>query len=227
MAVDWYPLRLSELSEWHETFAAQCVATGTTHGLSAGNVSQAGQDRTLVGLLTDFDDAIRGYVQAWTEFRDSCLAGDPNAPFPTPPSQPALSLPPGTFLPGIEARTRLFANVIKADADYTPAVGEDYGIVSPAGAGPGTPSLKASAVAGTSQVTLRINKAGHTLIAIDMRRGGGDWGQVGVSQTATFTDTSAPLTAGQPEQREYRAQGMAGNQRIGELSATVSVVTTP
>jgi len=227
MAVDWYPLRLSELSEWHETFAAQCTATGTTHSLSAGNVSQAGQDRTLVGLLTNFDEAIRGYVQAWTEFRDSCLAGDPNAPFPTPPSQPALTLPPGTFFPGIEARTRLLANIIKADADYTPAVGEDYGIVAAVPAGPGVPSLKASALPGSSQVSLKIAKAGYDLVALDMRRGGGDWTQVGVSQTATFIDTTPPATPGQPEQREYRAQGMIGNQRSGALSDTVSVVTIP
>ena len=32
---------------------------------------------------------------------------------------------------------------------------------------------------------------------------------------------------GQPEQREYRAQGMQGNQRIGALSPVVNAVTVP
>jgi hypothetical protein len=35
------------------------------------------------------------------------------------------------------------------------------------------------------------------------------------------------LVSGQPETREYRAQGMVANARTGDLSPTVSVVTTP
>lgn len=155
------------------------------------------------------------------------ISGDPNVAMPAEPTQPALTIPAEAFLPGIQARTRAFANVIKADADYTPAVGEDYGIVAPAAGGPGTPALKAFAVPGSSSVTLKISKAGHSVIAIDLRRGGGAWEQIGVSQTATFTDSTAALSAGQPETREYRAQGMSGNSRVGDLSAVVSVVTTP
>jgi hypothetical protein len=48
-----------------------------------------------------------------------------------------------------------------------------------------------------------------------------------VSQLATFVDSTAALVADQPETREYRAQGMVANARTGDLSATVSVVTTP
>ncbi len=60
-----------------------------------------------------------------------------------------------------------------------------------------------------------------------MRRAGGTWAQIGVSQLATFIDTTPPLVAGQPETREYRCQGVVGNQRTGEVSATVSIVTVP
>jgi len=51
------------------------------------------------------------------------------------------------------------------------------------------------------------------------------WVQIGISQTATFTDVTAALVAGQPEQRKYRCQGMLNNARTGGLSATVSAVT--
>src|SRR3989304_273384 len=105
---DWYKKKLSELDSWHAAFSAQCAATGTTHGLSAGNVTQAATDATFVAALLNFDQQIRGV-------------------------------------------------------------------------GP----------------------------------------RLGVSQTATFVDTTAPLVAGQPEVREYRAQGMIGNNRVGALSATV------
>lgn len=57
--------------------------------------------------------------------------------------------------------------------------------------------------------------------------GGGAFAQIGIVQTANFTDTTAPLVAGQPEQREYRVQGMLNNARMGGLSATVSTVTVP
>jgi hypothetical protein len=43
----------------------------------------------------------------------------------------------------------------------------------------------------------------------------------------TTPDSTPPLVAGAPETREYRAQGMSGNARVGDLSAVVSVVTTP
>lgn len=58
-------------------------------------------------------------------------------------------------------------------------------------------------------------------------RAGGNWEQIGIAQVAEFIDQRAPLTAGQPEQREYRAQGMQGNNRVGALSGTVSAVTVP
>ena len=37
----------------------------------------------------------------------------------------------------------------------------------------------------------------------------------------------APLVAGQPEVREYRAQGRVNNVRVGPMSAIVSGVTVP
>lgn len=45
--------------------------------------------------------------------------------------------------------------------------------------------------------------------------------------TAEYIDGRAPLVAGQPELREYRAQGMEQNARVGALSAVVSAVTVP
>ena len=57
--------------------------------------------------------------------------------------------------------------------------------------------------------------------------GGGTWEQIGVWMTAECIDARAPLVAGRPEQREYRAQGMQNNERVGAPSAVVSVVTVP
>jgi hypothetical protein len=65
------------------------------------------------------------------------------------------------------------------------------------------------------------------VLAVDSRRGGGSWEPIGVSQTAEYIDARAPLVSGQPEQREYRVQGMENNARVGATSAIASAVTVP
>lgn len=227
MAGDWYPKRLDELDAWHAGYKAQTTATGTAHGLSAAQVTQAAADADMVALLVDFDQQLRGYVEAFTAWRDIVLRGDKNDPMPDPPTAPVLTIPDGDFLPGIEERTRESANIIKASSGYTPAVGEDYGIVSPAGTGPTTPALKVAALPGTSNVEGRIAKGGHSMVAIDMQRGGGAWTEILRVGTAKFTDTTPPQVAGQPEQRNYRAQGVVADVRTGDLSDVASVVTEP
>jgi len=225
-AQHWYPTRLSELPAWHANFNTEAAASGTTLNLTAGEVTQIGEDATTVQLVVNYIDAVEAFRQEVTAFKDAVLAGDPLAAMPAAPVAPAtLSFDLGA-LPGIEERTRGFVGTIKGAGSYTTAIGEAYGIIGASGA-LATPELKAAAVPGTSNVTLRIAKGGYSVIAIDMRRGGGDWTQIGVSQTAVFTDMTPALVSGQPEQREYRAQGMVQNARVGDLSTVVSVVTVP
>ncbi|MCH8336421.1 MAG: hypothetical protein IIC61_11095, partial [Proteobacteria bacterium] len=81
-------------------------------------------------------------------------------------------------LPGIETRTRGMVATIKASPAYTTAIGEAYGVVRPAPGVPGTPEVVASALT-ASQVRLRITKAGYTVLAVDSRRGGGGWEEIG------------------------------------------------
>ena len=65
------------------------------------------------------------------------------------------------------------------------------------------------------------------MLAVDSRRGGGGWEQIGVSQTDEYIDTRAPLSAGDPEVREYRVQGMENNARVGANSEVSTVSTVP
>ncbi|MEX2244771.1 MAG: hypothetical protein WD716_13115 [Fimbriimonadaceae bacterium] len=204
----------------------ETAASGTTVGLSAGQVTEIGEDADTVTTVVDFTAAVEAYRQEVTAWAQAVLEGDPLAPMPTAPIAPATPTFGIAAKPGVEARTRSLMGIVKASTNYTVAIGEAYQIVAPGG-GLATPALKAASVPGTSDVSLRIAKGGYSVIAIDMRRGGGDWTQIGVSQLATFVDSTAALVAGQPETREYRAQGMVANARTGDLSPTVSVVTTP
>ena len=225
---DWYPEQLAALGPWHATFSAQATATGTAHGLTAGNVTQAAADSAAVDVALDYDDALRGYVEAWTAWRDLLLEGDPNATPIDPPTIPtAPNFGPEAPFPGIRTRTRGFANVIKASPGYETSVGEDYGIVAAIAPPPGIPAIALATALIDSDVALKLSKAGYDALAIDMKRGGGAFSQIGVSLTATFVDETAPLAVGEPEVREYRVQGLEGNARVGEVSATVSISTTP
>jgi hypothetical protein len=144
---------------------------------------------------------------------------------PTVPAAIAVALGAAA---AIQARTRQYRAIILASVGYTQEIGELYGIVAPAAGPLATPGIqKATPQPGTPNVDLNLFKGGYDVIAIDMKRAGGGWVQIGVSQTANFKDTTAPLVAGQPEQREYRCQGMLNNARTGDLSATISAVTVP
>jgi hypothetical protein len=222
---DWYPKRLTDLIPWHANFAVEAAATGATLNLTAGALAQIPIDRDNVALVVNYVDAVNSFAQEATAFRDNVLRGNQLGPMPVAPVAPATLVPAVGSLPGIEARTRDYAARIKAAAAYTPALGEAYGIVGTASPY-GTPTVSASSQIG-SEVKLKIGKAGYLVLVVDSRRNGGAWEQIGISQTAVFLDTRAPLVAGQPEQREYRVQGMVQNARDGSPSDTVSIVTTP
>jgi hypothetical protein len=225
---DWYPPKLADRIPWHANYNVNAQATGTTYGLSAGDKTDILNDAANVPLVVNFKEAVAAYAQAVTEWAAAILDGPIGTAFPPIPTAPT----PPTFAlgskPSIQPRTRVSGGVVKADADYTKEIGEAYGIVAPAPGPLADPSIQtATPTPGTSQVVLGLFKGGYGVIAVDMRRAGGGWVQIGISQTATFTDTTPPLVAGQPEQREYRVQGMLNNARTGGLSATVSAVTVP
>lgn len=226
MGKDWYPRQQDDLGVWHASFAAQAGATGLAHGLTAPQIAQIQADAAAVSAILAFTLQVDAFAQAATAWKTLMFSGrvglqqiEPPAPV-TPPD-----LPDG-HLPAIMARTRQYAAIVRASENYSRAVGESFGIVPPQDAEPSTPRIRALALS-QSQVELGIVKKGFTLAAIDSRRGGGSWEPIGVSMMKTFVDSRPPLVAGQPEVREYRAQGMQRNNRVGALSMVVNAVTIP
>lgn len=224
---DWYPQRLSDRIPWHANFSSQATATGVADGLSAGQVTQIAADATVLADILNYNTEVDTFAQGFTEFMSLMLTGPLNTPLPAPPAPPAAYSPAPGSAAAIEARTRQFAAILKANTGYTAEKGELYGIIATAGPGPGTPVINSATALTGSDVVLALNKAGYDILAVDMRRGGGAWVQIGVAQTSSFTDTTDAATPGQPEQREYRVQGMVANVRAGSPSAVVNAVTVP
>lgn len=223
---DWYPAALADRVPWHANFSVQAAVSGISHGLIAAQVTQIAADYTTVAGCINYTDQVAAFAQAVTAWRNLLLSGPNGTPLPPAPAAPAVFTYHVGALAAIEFRTRQYAALIKASVGYTVGIGERYGIIAPASALPGTPKLKALALT-ASQVRLAIGKAGYDVLAVDSRRGGGGWEQIGVSMIAEYIDARLPLIAGQPEVREYRVQGMQSNARVGALSAVVSAVTVP
>jgi hypothetical protein len=227
MAQDWYPDTQAPLIAWHSNFSTQAANNGTTLGLSAPIVAQIAQDAENVLIMLNGMAAAKAYLQAMAAYKALLFRAPADTPTELAPTAPT-TLDFGAASPamGIEARTREYARMIKASPAYTPDDGELYGIVGAALAPPGTPTVLAVALT-ASQVRLNIGKQRYSVLAVDSRRGGGGWEQIGVSMTEAYIDERAPLAANAPEVREFRVQGMAKNARVGPYSEVSTVSTTP
>jgi hypothetical protein len=102
---------------------------------------------------------------------------------------------------------------------------ENYGIVAPAPP-PGDVAISEQEALSAHPVKVTVFKAGAT-VALDSRRGAGDWEQLLIMTSATYSGARTPETPGEPEVREYRCQAYEDNQRVGPVSTVASVVTTP
>jgi hypothetical protein len=225
---NWYPKQEAALLAWHANFAAQALlhAPEFPDVLTMDVLTQIGANRDAVSACVNAAEAAKAYGQEVTAFKEIVLRAELGEPVPAAPTRPpAVALPAGA-LAGVEAYTRRLAAQIKAAEAYTRAIGESLGIVGPEPAPPGAPAVTAVALP-QSRVRLDLRKAGHPALAVDSRRGGGPWEQIAVALTSPYVDARAPLAAGQPETREYRVQGMEHNERVGPLSQTATVVTTP
>jgi hypothetical protein len=221
----WYPDRQSELIAWHAAFAASVSAYSVALGLGAPLVTQVGVDAATVASVINYLEQAQNFANEVTAFKDQVLHGVINTPNPQIPNVPAvLSLGLG-WLANIEARTRQLVAQIKANGAYTAQMGQDMGIVD--GSAPsGNVTVVATALT-QSQIDIRVGKGGYAVVVLESRRAGGAWELIATLTTAHYVDNRAPLVPGQPEQREYRAQGFENNQRVGALSPVVSAVTVP
>lgn len=221
----WYPTTTDALPDWHTNFAARAAANGTSLGLTAAQVTQIGVDAGNVVLAISSVVTADTYKKGMIQWRDLFLRGDDEAA-PDAPDGPGLIPETAGSKGAIRNRTLAYAAIIKASPAYTSIIGETYQIVG-SGPIPLLTPLVAAFAQPFSVVKISMKKKGYDVLAVDCKRGTGDWEQVGVSMRANYIDERPPLVAGQPEVREYRVQGMKDNARVGTISEHAQVVTTP
>ena len=225
-STEWYPRRLADLPPWHTHFAAQAVLTGVADGLTAGQVTRITTNADSVVKLINYNVDVDAFAKAYTEYMSLMLRGPLDNPAilaPVPPDPIDILI---TALPGIEAYTRQVAAILRADPDWNETKSDLYGLSGTPGVY-GTPGIASLTALLSGEVLMGISKAGYDVLAVDMRRGGGAWSQIGISMLAQFTDTTDNAVANTPEQRDYRLQGMIANARVGDVSPVLSIVTLP
>ena len=233
----WYPGRISDQIPWLINFYTKAPGYETTCNLPPALVDACvASCKFLVYVLSQWLPAVRVFSPSATECLDLLLSGSGPGPvtlttFTAPPlPQGVASVPPGVL-------TRLFALVemIKDAPNYTPAIGEDLGIIAPeaasptqAGAAHTAPTVKFDVLAGETNQVVRFTfvKHGHQALHAEGKRGTGGWEFLGVQTESPFVDTRPLLVAGQPEIREYRFRFWDKGTPNGEwlvLKVTVGV----
>lgn len=225
----WLPVRESDKLTWLQNFALKLNVYVGTAGIVAGDVTAVNLYRDLYLWSINRTDQIRTVSQDLTEWKRLLSDGPIGTPIgaaPIAPTYPAL--PVGTPVAGIFPLVIALAERIRNTAGYTTAIGEDLGIVPPAGGPPlGDPVATLTALP-ASQVQVGFAKSTSDGVLVESQRGAEvTWTVLGTDRFAPYLDTRAPLMAGQPEVRRYRLRYLDGDDPIGNYSAVASVTTVP
>ena len=223
-----YPSKLSEKITWHATFNQNCIDNAATFPdvLTVGNLAKILANKNFVVTLANYADDAKNFSQEAVAFRDNYFGATLGTPAPAVPVAPATIVVAVGAVVGIDAFTRLIIGQLNAHPNMTDAIRAAMGI-GPESRGLGSPSITSASPLGGSQVALRLKLFRYKAVAVDRRRGGGAWEQIGVSIAADFVDAAGPLAAGVSESREYRIQGIVANVRQGAISGSAFVATTP
>lgn len=226
--MNYLPNSLSELIVWFANFAAKIGGYASTLGLSPAEVTQVQTDNATLQLVINGGEIRRADYQEWVEFRDLVLHAPIGTPMPPTPTPGSVGAVPSGAQASIIPRLRALVQRIKAHPNYTQAMGEDLGIEPPEAAPPERPTLKARAET-NFQVRLTFTMYRMPMIEIQSRRGSEvEFTTIAYDTSSPYLDARAPLVAGQPEQRHYRARYVGrDNQPLGDWSDIVVATAKP
>ena len=218
-----------------DAFAAQLItfknnigAYFMTLGLSPTQVAAQAADADYYDWTLRCQKIMQNAGQQWTAWKDLIRKGGP-LPDTGAPSLPSLPTPAPTVVdPGVEARFRALAQLIKKNPAYNKAMGEALGIEAPESAAPDLstvqPQFKLTLSGGRVEVgwTWQGLSASLDACEIQVDRGGGPgYVFLTIDTTPGYVD-SAPWPA-TPVKWTYRAIYRVGDAQVGLWSNPVSV----
>jgi hypothetical protein len=206
---DPIPSTDKELVDKLQNFGVRLAAVVATFNLVAADATAVSTDGTnLRTLVLDQEDKVNAARSATAAKNTARLA--------------------------IVKRTRALIRRLKSHPNYTPALGEQLGIVAGSSSGSGVtpmsiavevlrPDLRGS-IGAHGEVNVGFAKRGHTGILLYGRRTGEEeWTLLSKQLRSPYVDNRPNLAAGAPETREYRAAYVDVDAAVGQLSDTLTV----
>ena len=225
----WMPRTEAERLVWLQNAALKLNIYVGTAGIVAADVTFVSGVRDVYQWIISRSEQISTHKQDINEWKRIFSDGPIGTPLGAAPSAPVYpGLPLFTPSAGMFDQVVALMERIRNTTGYTTAIGEDLGIVAPAGAPPlGDPTFTLTALP-NSEVRLDFVKATSDGVIVECQRADEvAWTLLGSDRFSPYVDGRPPLVAGQPEVRRYRIRYLSGDDPIGNYSAVVSVTTVP
>lgn len=207
-------------------FATNIVIYAGLFGLTADDLSNANKDAAFftwaIAGAKKYEDTKKG----WTGFKSILRQGEPNLQNNDPPQTPNLEPVAATVSPGVQFRFTSLANRIKANPNYTYAIGQILGIEVTSRARVAfenvQPLLKLVMRGG--RVNLDWKKGMYSGIVIEKDSGDG-FVVFDKDTRPNFVDPTPLPEPGTSAVWKYRAMYLYNDDRVGDWSdvATITV----
>lgn len=205
----------TQLTTFSDGVNSATAPNGATVGLTGGEIAEAKADAKYMAYVNQQQDKSQDFAQAYTKFRKDLRKGSD-----TPIIEPVFNVPatvPTAVLAGVEDRFRKKVAAVKAHANYTPAIGEAWGIVADeASADLGLPEFEI-VFAGNHPV-LRWKKKTADAIRIEKDKGQG-WYHADNDIKSPWADKDDLPPAGQSAVWKYRIIYLINDEQVGAFSA--------
>lgn len=232
MSVPIIPKNAAARCDWFTNWNLEFPMHAAALGFTVAEISAIGNEAAWAIYACACAADAQSYGSAWVTWRNQLLEEDSTDPVgPQPmtvlPSMPADPPP----LRGILHRFAGQIRRVKAAPAYTAAIGDQLRI-NPAPLPPPDPATAQPALEAAAEAMFKVRVAwtrqGFAALELQSQRGAEtDWTSQGVKTTTEAVDARAPLVAGQPEVRRYRAIYVEDDAPVGLWSAVVSATTTP
>lgn len=225
----WLPDREADRLIWIQNAVLKLGVWTGTAGIVAADVTLAtGVRDTFQWILNRSEqiNTVKQDLNEWKRIFSDGPIGTPLGAVPVAPTYPAFPL----FTPTAGGFDQIVAMMerIRNTAGFTTAIGEDLGIMPPAGGVPlGDPVLEVIALPNSE---VRVNwpkRSADGLLVESQRAGEVTWTVLGTDNNSPYLDGRAPLVAGQPEVRRYRGRYVVNDVPVGNYSAVATVTTVP
>jgi hypothetical protein len=199
---DYIPPKDANFIGWHDRFKDEVAALKTTFGLTDPEVAAVAADNAASHTKLTASNAAKAAAQTANEQK--------NATFKT-----------------VKSNARALAQRLKKHPAYTPALGEQLGIIGPEDSTDLTESKPTLTVdeSQPNKLTIGFNKSISDGVNLYSRRGSETAFTFLARDTESpYMDTRPPLTPGALERREYQAVYVLGDDEVGLRSDTVNGV---